>query len=125
MLELGQVFFEHQYGTNVTVQTAANKGDPGTPVYDVPGWVWSEPATVQANPPFTLPPNGGFNLTCSWNNTSGQPVGFGESANAEMCFFWAYYYPSKKGAKVCMHTEQFGGMDACCPSASPLCDYFK
>jgi hypothetical protein len=113
---------EHQYGTNVTVHTAIGKDDPGTAVYDVPNWLWSEPATVQANPPFKLPANGGFNLRCSWNNTSTSAVKFGESANAEMCFFWAYYYPSKGGAKVCVHTDQIpGGADACCPGASPIC----
>ena len=117
---------EHQFGTNVVVNTATNKTDPGTPVYDVPNWLWSEPATVQASPPFKLPAGGGFNLKCSWNNTSSQPVAFGESANDEMCFFWAYYYPSQGGAKVCVHTEQVpGGADACCPGPSPVCSAIK
>ena len=117
---------EHQYGTNVVVQTTASKGTPGTSVYDVPNWLWSEPATVQADPPFKLPANGGFNFTCSWKNTSSQAVSFGESANAEMCFFWAYYYPSQGGAKVCVHTEKFpGGVDACCPGPSPVCNAIK
>jgi hypothetical protein len=116
----------HHFGTNVVVKTAANKADPGTPVYDVPNWVWSEPETVQANPPFKLPANGGFNLACSWNNTSNEAVGFGESANKEMCFFWAYYYPSQGGAKVCVHTDQIpGGADACCPGPSPICNILK
>ena len=117
---------EHQYGTNVVVKTATDKADPGTPVYDVPNWIWSEPATVQASPPFKLPAGGGFNLKCSWNNTSDSEVKFGESANEEMCFFWAYYYPSQGGAKVCVHTDKIpGGADACCPGASPVCDYIK
>ena len=37
-----------------------------------------------------------------------------------MCFFWAYYYPSK-GAKVCFHTSQGGGIDQCCPGNPTLC----
>lgn len=117
---------EHQFGTNVVVHTATSKTDPGTAVYEVPNWLWSEPATVQASPPFKLPAGGGFNLKCSWNNTSSQPVAFGESANDEMCFFWAYYYPSQGGAKVCVHTEQVpGGVDACCPGPSPVCSAIK
>lgn len=117
---------QHHFGTNVKVSTAANKSDPGTSVYDVPGWLWSEPATVQASPPFKLPAGGGFKFTCSWTNTSNQDVGFGESANQEMCFFWAYYYPSQGGAKVCVHTDKLpGGVDACCPGASPVCNYIK
>ena len=40
-----------------------------------------------------------------------------------MCFFWAYYYPSK-GAKVCIHSDKIGGgVDFCCPG-SPYCSFF-
>ena len=39
-----------------------------------------------------IPDGGGFRFTCSWNNTSDTTVRFGESAEDEMCFFWAYYY---------------------------------
>jgi hypothetical protein len=115
---------EHQYGTNVKVSTAANATDPGTPVYDVPGWTWSEPKTVFSDPPFKVPAGGGFNFSCDYENTSAAPVKFGESANAEMCFFWAYYYPSH-GAKVCIHTNKTGTpLDFCCPG-SPYCSFFK
>ena len=107
---------EHQFGTNVTVAAAANADDPGRSVYDVPNWQWSEPATVFHDPPFSVPDGGGFKFTCDWNNTSDNTVKFGESANNEMCFFWAYYYPSK-GAYVCVHTTYQGGHDFCCPGA--------
>jgi hypothetical protein len=114
---------EHQWGTNVVVSTATSQTDPGTPVYNVPNWLWSEPATVKADPPFKLPANGGFNLTCTWNNMSDATVKFGESVNSEMCFFWAYYYPSQGGAKVCIHTDKYGpSVNACCPDSSqPVC----
>jgi hypothetical protein len=113
---------QHQYGTNVQVWTAASKDDPGTAVYDVKDWRWSEPKTEVFTTPFTIPEKGGFKFTCTWNNTSDKTVRFGESANDEMCFFWAYYYPSH-GAKVCFHTNQAGGaagLDICCPD-HPLC----
>ena len=117
---------EHQFGTNVAVSTATSAADPGTPVYDVPGWLWSEPKTVVASPPFQVAAGGGFKFTCSWNNTSNAAVGFGESANNEMCFFWAYYYPSQGGARVCVHTNQIpGGADACCPGTSVVCNFLK
>jgi hypothetical protein len=112
---------EHQYGTDVTINVATSASDPGTSIYNVPGWLWSEPATVQSNPPFQVPANGGFSFTCSWDNTSDSTVNFGESANDEMCFFWAYYYPSQGGSKVCIHTDQAGGVNACCPGSSPVC----
>ena len=51
-------------------------------------------------------------------------VGFGEGANDEMCFFWAYYYPSH-GARVCVHTTQTGSpIDICCPG-SGLCSVLR
>jgi Copper type II ascorbate-dependent monooxygenase, C-terminal domain len=114
---------EHQLGTNVQISTAASKSDPGTAVYDVPNWSWSEPATVVPSAPFSIPAGGGFQFTCSWNNTSQKMVRFGESANDEMCFFWAYYYPST-GSTVCLHTDAAkGGADFCCPG-SPNCAAF-
>jgi hypothetical protein len=117
---------EHQYGTNVVVSTATNATDMGTPVYNVPGWMWSEPKTVFFNPTINIPQNGGFRFTCSWHNTSASTVQFGESANDEMCFFWAYYYPSlgPNAPKVCFHTDKTGGSgsDVCCPG-SALCSF--
>jgi hypothetical protein len=102
---------EHKLGTDVQVAVATSASDTGSAVYDVPNWVWSEPATVQHAPPFTIPTNGGFRFTCKWHNpnpdTSAPPVKFGESANDEMCFFWAYYYPSH-GTHVCLHSEASG-----------------
>lgn len=110
---------EHQFGTNVKVSLAKDKSDPGTSLYDVPDWTWSEPETVTLAPEVSIPAGGGFKFSCDWDNTSDQQVKFGESANDEMCFFWAYYYPSK-GAFVCAHTDQFGGYDLCCPG-NPVC----
>ena len=113
---------EHKLGTDVKVSLASSASDPGTPVYDVPDWLWSEPTTVQADPPFQVPSGGGFTFTCDWTNTGDTTVSFGESANNEMCFFWAYYYPST-GSRVCMHTDQYqGGLDLCCPGPSLICD---
>lgn len=110
----------HQWGTDVRVWTALDVSDPGTPVYDVDSWLWDEPETVIHDPPFNIPAGGGLKFQCDWDNMSDRQVGFGESVNQEMCFFWAYYYPSQ-GSRVCLRTEQFGGgIDACCPG-NPLC----
>ena len=117
---------EHHLGTNVTVDVAASKTDPGTPLYHIPGWLWSEPKTLFLNPTVQIPAGGGFNFTCDWNNTTDQTVTFGESAaDREMCFFWAYYYPSH-WAKVSFHTDKApaGTLDLCCPG-SALCSYIQ
>jgi hypothetical protein len=112
----------HQYGLNVHVAAAFDDQDEGDMVYDHEDFSWSEPITSFYNPTFTLPDNGGFRFSCDYQNTSDKTIEFGESANDEMCFFWAYYYPSQ-GARVCVHTERVGfPIDACCPG-SPWCAY--
>jgi hypothetical protein len=113
---------EHRFGTGVTIARADAPDAPRVVVYDPPSFRWSEPPTIYHDPPFTMAPGGGFEFTCRYNNTSDQQVVFGESATDEMCFFWAYYYPSN-GAKVCIHTAQYGGHDFCCPSAAIECQY--
>ena len=110
----------HKFGTNVTISTAEDKITPVKSVYEVPNWQWAEPTTVYHDPPFTVPPGGGFQFTCEWNNTSDKTVKFGESATDEMCFFWTYYYPAQ-GPFVCIYTDQApGGINLCCPG-SPIC----
>ena len=91
----------HQWGTNVEVGISPNQSTAGTSVYpgDTP-FQWDEAPIVQFSPPVEIAPGDGFRFRCSWNNTSGQFVSFGESAEQEMCFFWAYYYPSQ-GYRVC------------------------
>jgi hypothetical protein len=107
---------EHHLGTGVTVATATSATDPGTTVYDPPNWIWSEPETVIHDPPFAVDNTSFFKFTCNWDNTGTTTVKFGESANNEMCFFWAYYYPSR-GSEVCITTKQDGGHTFCCPGA--------
>ena len=92
---------EHQWGTNVYVEVAESADAPGMPVYDIPTFLWNEPETVTYNDdPFTVPDGGGFRITCDWNNRSDSPVYFGTGVDDEMCFLWAYYFPSR-GALVC------------------------
>jgi hypothetical protein len=118
----------HRFGQDVTVATASTTGGERTTVYAPDPFVWSEPETTVHKPEFTVPDGlqAGFDFTCSYHNTSSQAVRFGESANDEMCFFWAYYYPSK-GAHVCVHANYMGlSLDLCCPDAGPtLCDFSR
>ncbi|MGB5812193.1 MAG: hypothetical protein WBG86_16775 [Polyangiales bacterium] len=110
---------QHQYGTNVRVDTAPDAGGTATSVYEVENFQWDEPETLTYDPPFQLPPGGGFNITCDWNNTSGSTVEFGTGVDDEMCFFWAYYYPSQ-GSVVCV--DEVFGFSFCCPG-SPECSF--
>ena len=112
---------EHQWGTGVTAGIKTGEGGEATSIYQPADFQWSEPETIYHDPQVTMPAGGGFSFTCDWHNASTDPVGFGESVDDEMCFFWAYYYPSQ-GAKICFHTDQFGSQDLCCPD-SPLCEF--
>ncbi len=112
---------EHQWGTGVTASIVTSEEDPGTPIYDPENFQWDEPETIYHDPPMPMPEGGGFRFSCTWENMSDQEVGFGESVDDEMCFFWAYYYPSQ-GSQICFHTAQLGGHDLCCPD-NPLCEY--
>lgn len=105
----------HRFGTDMQVRVGMKDG-PLESVYAPQPFLWSEPETTQHAPAFSVPAGGGFEFECSYVNTSGQTIEFGESANDEMCFFWAYYYPSQ-GSKVCVHSDDYvqGGIDLCCP----------
>jgi Copper type II ascorbate-dependent monooxygenase, C-terminal domain len=106
---------QHQWGTNVQVSLSGAPDDEGSPVYAPENFQWDEPENIYHDPPIEVADGSGFRFTCSWRNMSNETVGFGESVNDEMCFFWAYYYPSK-GAKICFHTDELGGgQDVCCP----------
>lgn len=108
---------QHKMGKNVKVEVATAKEDAAPKaVYDVKNWQWAEPETVFHDPPFDIPKGGGFRFTCDFENVTDKELKFGEKANDEMCFFWAYYYPSN-GPQVCVHTDKApsGSVDLCCP----------
>jgi hypothetical protein len=85
----------HRLGTHVAVSLASGPNAPMAELYSPERFDWEAPEMKQLTPHVSIPPGGGFMLQCSWNNTSDSAVSFGESATAEMCFFWGYYYPRK------------------------------
>jgi copper type II ascorbate-dependent monooxygenase-like protein len=112
----------HHFGTDMQVRVAPSATGTMTSVYKPAPFSWSEPVTTTHEPAFSVPKGGGLDFECKYTNTSASAVEFGESAKDEMCFFWAYYYPSQ-GSKVCIHTQQYGGvngLNVCCPGDS-LC----
>ncbi len=106
----------HELGTDVTVAYQEGEGGAETMLYDIENYDWEEPPTILLDPPQVIGADGGFNFSCSWHNTTQSQVTFGEGVAEEMCFFWAYYYPSN-GARVCVHSEQAPQVatDLCCP----------
>jgi len=107
----------HQLGLSVEVGIAETPTSPVTPVYAPTSFLWNEPETTTHKPEFKVDPAGGFDFTCRYYNSTNRAVQFGEKTTDEMCFFWAYYYPSN-GSHVCVHTTYGGGnLDLCCPDA--------
>jgi Copper type II ascorbate-dependent monooxygenase, C-terminal domain len=87
---------EHHRGIDVKIwKSSSSNISSATQIYDNTSW---------DNPPLTVLPDNqlltfgageGFAWQCHYDSTAdSQQVCFGESANAEMCFIWAYYYPS-------------------------------
>jgi hypothetical protein len=89
----GLTAHEHHFGTLTTITQAASLTAAGTELYRNTNW--AEPPLHQYAPPLAFDGSDGLHLHCEYNNTSDATVTFGESAATdEMCFFWAYYYPS-------------------------------
>ena len=84
---------EHRLGTDVKVWAASSATDTShPPVADTTDW--ANPPLYRLNPEIDFNGQNGLAYQCTWNNTTGQLVTFGESALQEMCFLWMYYYPS-------------------------------
>lgn len=99
----------HRFGTNVEVEQASGESGDGTAIYPGEGgFDWAEAPVITYDPPLEFGPGQGFRFRCSWNNTSSNVVQFGLSASDEMCFLWAYYYPSK-GFQLCTKGLSIGG----------------
>jgi Copper type II ascorbate-dependent monooxygenase, C-terminal domain len=95
----GLTTHEHHFGTLATIDLATSDSAPGTEIYR--NTDWEHPPLKTFDPPLTFDGTQWLRMHCDWFNTSNDPVQFGLSAATdEMCFFWAYYYPSQ-GFQVC------------------------
>jgi hypothetical protein len=84
---------QHRLGTSVTIELAPDALTSGTELYKNTNW--DEPPLTIFNPPLTPTGTQGLRYTCTYNNTTNGIVTFGENADQEMCFLWAYYYPDQ------------------------------
>jgi hypothetical protein len=85
---------QHRLGTEFKVWAANGATDTShPPIADTTDW--ANPPLYRLNPEIDFNGQNGLAYQCTWNNTTGQVVTFGESALQEMCVLWMYYYPSK------------------------------
>jgi hypothetical protein len=84
---------QHRLGTDFKIWYADGGADVNhAPVADTTDW--ANPPLYRLSPELDFNGQNGLAYQCTWDNTTGQIVTFGESALQEMCFLWMYYYPS-------------------------------
>jgi hypothetical protein len=85
---------QHRLGTEFKIWAANSAQDTNhAPIADTTDW--ANPPLYRLNPEIDFGGQNGLAYQCTWNNTTGQAVTFGESALQEMCFLWMYYYPTQ------------------------------
>jgi hypothetical protein len=87
----------HQYATHQKVELIKSAG--GTSVLLDRPYSFTEQAYYPQAP--LVPVVGGdrFRVSCTYTNTSGSTITFGDSSNQEMCFTGMYLYPAR-GASI-------------------------
>lgn len=83
----------HQLGELATIERTDDEDVPGEILHTSTSW--AEPPLDMFDPPLVFDGNDGLLLTCQYANTTNEWISFGEGFNNEMCFLWAYYYPSR------------------------------
>jgi hypothetical protein len=96
----GLTTHQHWTGKEATVSKSTSASSAGTLLYDNTNWSAAPLKTFDDNSLVTFGPGEGIRWQCTYDTQDASPkpltnVKFGESARVnEMCFLWAYYYPS-------------------------------
>jgi hypothetical protein len=89
---------QHRHGTDFKIWKTTDGTDPSglTPIYESVHWDNAPLEDFDDAHLISFAPNEGLMWQCTYDTSmESQSVCFGESAaTQEMCFLWAYYYPS-------------------------------
>jgi hypothetical protein len=89
---------QHRHGSDFKIWKTTAGTDPSTltPIYESTQWDNAPLADFDDAHLVSFQPGEGLMWQCTYDTTmESQNICFGESAlTQEMCFFWAYYYPS-------------------------------
>jgi hypothetical protein len=89
----------HKLGVHVLIE---HLGQTSTsPIIDSP-WLFDAQGVTPISPPMPLAAQDRIHLRCTYDNTTGAPVSFGESTSDEMCFGVFYYSPATSDEIDCI-----------------------
>ncbi len=80
----------HQMGAHMTVE--AVRGGASTMLHDEV-YDFYDQKLYELDQPISMSEGDSIRVTCGYNNTTPNTVGFGDSSNQEMCFAGMYRYP--------------------------------
>jgi hypothetical protein len=89
----------HKLGTNMR-STITRSGSPEIVLQDIP-YDFEEQSFQLVEPHVELLPTDTLTTHCTYNNTTGNIVRFGDSSDDEMCFTDIFYYPAQGADFVC------------------------
>ena len=89
---------QHQLGTHHKVEL--NRGGTRTVLHDAP-YQFAEQEYYLQTPEVSVAAGDRIEVTCTYVNTTGGTVTFGESSNDEMCFTGLYRYPASASNIFC------------------------
>jgi hypothetical protein len=89
----------HKLGTHMK-SIIKRTGSPDIVLQDIP-YDFEEQSFQLKTPHVELLPGDTLTTECTFNNTTGATVRFGESSDDEMCFTDIFYYPAQGASYIC------------------------
>lgn len=85
--------FPHMHQLGRSFSTEVTRGGEQLTLVDVPQFSFDNQISYIHDPPFEILAGDSLTTTCTYDNPTGSPVGFGEKTEDEMCFNFALIYP--------------------------------
>jgi len=90
----------HQYGTNMRVDV--NRSGGGSEMIHNEPYAFAEQKNYPKTPMIQMNAGDKVHVTCTYMNTSGSTISFGDSSDDEMCFAGLYRYPKTAPSPFCV-----------------------
>jgi hypothetical protein len=90
----------HMHKMATAQKIELTRGTTTTTLHDMP-YQFAEQKYWLQSPEIQLQANDKIKVTCTYNNTTGHTLGFGDSSDDEMCFGGMYRYPAANSSLFC------------------------